>query len=85
MPARPTHAPVLARLRVFPVTEPASGPYGITPGPDGALWCTLVHTGRIARLTPAGDLTEFPLDSLRLRPLRDHAGSRRRPVVHAHA
>ena len=40
-----------------------AGPYGITSGPDGALWITEATAGRIARMTPAGAFTEYPLPS----------------------
>ncbi|GLL04983.1 virginiamycin B lyase [Dactylosporangium matsuzakiense] len=50
-------------MQEFTVGEAGDGPYGITTGPDGNLWCTLVHAGRIARLTPAGDVTLFDLDN----------------------
>lgn len=41
-----------------------SGPYALAVGPDGHVWCTLVHAGRIARLTPStGHVEEFALDS----------------------
>jgi virginiamycin B lyase len=38
-------------------------PHGITTGPDGNLWVTEAAPGRaaIARITPAGSVTEFPL------------------------
>ncbi|MFI6323368.1 ATP-binding cassette domain-containing protein [Nonomuraea sp. NPDC050556] len=38
------------------------GPYGITTGPDGALWFTLVHAGAIGRITVDGSVGTFPLD-----------------------
>ncbi|NGO69231.1 virginiamycin B lyase family protein [Streptomyces boncukensis] len=59
-------------MREFPVGGTAAGPYGVTTGPDGALWVTLVHSGEIARVVPpppgagAGDAPRvdvFPLDS----------------------
>ena len=37
------------------------GPRGIAAGPDGNLWFTETNAGRIARLSPAGALTEFQL------------------------
>ena len=40
----------------------ASRPYGITTGPDGALWFTLVHSGQIGRLVPGGDRRSHQLD-----------------------
>jgi streptogramin lyase len=36
-----------------------TGPESITAGPDGNLWFTEFWTGRIARMTPDGLLTEF--------------------------
>jgi streptogramin lyase len=60
-------APRAARQPVTAVTEhrtgldPASGPYGIVAGPDGALWCTLVHADAIARVDVEGSTTTFPL------------------------
>lgn len=37
-------------------------PYGITGGPDGALWFTLLHQGRIGRVVPGEEPTLFPLE-----------------------
>lgn len=34
------------------VADSEAGPYAITTGPDGALWFTLVHSGRVGRLVP---------------------------------
>lgn len=42
---------------------PRSAPSDIVTGPDGNLWITEQGTGRIARLSPDGRLTEFPLPS----------------------
>src|SRR2546426_812352 len=39
----------------------ASGPFAITTGPDGNLWFTEASGNRIAQITPAGVITEFPL------------------------
>jgi streptogramin lyase len=38
-----------------------SEPYTITAGPDGNLWFTEFATHRIGRITPQGNITEFPL------------------------
>ncbi|MFF5446335.1 hypothetical protein [Streptomyces sp. NPDC012888] len=54
-------------LRTVP-TPAGSGPYALTAGPDGNLWCTLVHSGRIARLTPGGEVDTFGLDAPGCRP-----------------
>jgi virginiamycin B lyase len=42
------------RIDEHRVCGPDDGPYGLTTGPDGALWVTLVHSGRLARLVPGG-------------------------------
>lgn len=56
MPSRPE-----VTLQEYVVAGPEAGPYALTAGPDGALWCTLVHQGRVARVTTAGDVTTYPL------------------------
>ena len=38
-----------------------SDPFGITAGPDGALWFTETFNGKIGRITTAGLITEFPV------------------------
>jgi streptogramin lyase len=35
----------------YPAGEPGSGPYGLTAGPDDAVWFTQVHRGRIGRMS----------------------------------
>ncbi|MCP3097440.1 hypothetical protein LZ198_00980 [Myxococcus sp. K15C18031901] len=35
----------------FPLASTGTGPYGITAGPDGALWFT-EEVGRIGRIAP---------------------------------
>ena len=37
------------------------GPNAITAGPDGNLWSTEIFAGKIARITPSGAVTEFPV------------------------
>ncbi len=44
-----------------PVADGAAGPYALTTGPDGALWFTLVHSGRIGRLVPGREPTNHRL------------------------
>ncbi|WP_040841865.1 hypothetical protein [Nocardia brevicatena] len=39
-------------IRIFPLSDTGAGPYGITVGPDGALW-TALETGAVARITPS--------------------------------
>ncbi|HEV8394572.1 MAG TPA: hypothetical protein VGQ37_09875 [Vicinamibacterales bacterium] len=38
-----------------------AGPFGITAGPDGALWFALIRGDAIGRITTSGALTFFPL------------------------
>jgi streptogramin lyase len=45
----------------FPTPTANSGPYGITTGPDGALWFTERNANKIGRITIAGVITEFPI------------------------
>jgi virginiamycin B lyase len=42
-------------------TLPAPNPYGITTGPDGALWFTEMQGNKIGRITTAGAFTEYAL------------------------
>ena len=58
MPRRPT-----APIAEFRVSGSDAGPYGITCGPDSALWFTMVHRGRIGRITTDGDVTSYQLES----------------------
>ncbi len=44
-----------------PLSNPSAGPCGIVGGPDGALWLTEIHSGRIGRLRVDGELASFPL------------------------
>ncbi|MFV5996962.1 hypothetical protein ACNPQM_32295 [Streptomyces sp. NPDC056231] len=44
------------------VADSAAGPYALTTGPDGALWFTLVHSGRIGRLVPGEKPTSHRLE-----------------------
>jgi streptogramin lyase len=43
--------------------SPASDPYDIVTGPDGNLWFTELGGNRVARMTAAGTVTEFPIAS----------------------
>ena len=46
----------MRRLVEHPVTEVGAGPYGIAVTDDGAVWFTLVHSGRVGRRDPDGTL-----------------------------
>jgi virginiamycin B lyase len=37
------------------------GPYALASAPDGSMWATLVHSGEVARISPAGAVTVFPV------------------------
>src|SRR5258706_11690758 len=41
--------------------QSGTGPEHITAGPDGNLWVTEFWSNRIGRMTPSGELTEFPI------------------------
>ncbi|MFF5635502.1 hypothetical protein [Streptomyces sp. NPDC012825] len=43
------------------MADSAAGPYALTTGPDGALWFTLVHSGRIGRIVPGQEPTAHRL------------------------
>ncbi|MBF9131421.1 ATP-binding cassette domain-containing protein [Plantactinospora sp. S1510] len=54
------HVPL--SIQEIPVSGPDAGPYGVAVGPDGALWSTLVHAGKIIRLGVDGQVDSYPLD-----------------------
>jgi streptogramin lyase len=45
----------------FPIPTANSYPGGITAGPDGNLWFTESSGNKIGRITPAGQIDEFPI------------------------
>jgi streptogramin lyase len=47
----------------FAIGTSASGPGGITAGPDGNFWFTEYNANQIARITPEGTITEFAIPS----------------------
>lgn len=46
-------------LQEFRLPTPDSRPYQIVSGPDGNLWFTQSNAGRIGKITPSGEITEF--------------------------
>jgi virginiamycin B lyase len=50
-----------AGITEYSVPTPGAGPFGITTGPDGALWFTEFSVDKIGRVTPAGDFSEYPI------------------------
>jgi hypothetical protein len=78
--------PAPQTITEYPVPTPASVPFDITAGPDGNLWFTEFTAGirTIARITPDGAITEFPLPpNPRERTVRYRGGLRREPLVHS--
>ena len=51
----------VAPVREYPIPTPASIPAGIAQGPDGAVWFAEYGSGKIGRLTIAGDVREFTI------------------------
>ncbi len=47
----------------FTTPTASSGPFGITAGPDAALWFTEYPANQIGRITTAGVITEFPVST----------------------
>jgi virginiamycin B lyase len=47
----------------FTVPTPGGFPWGITTGPDGNVWFTEESGNRIGRVTPSGEVTEFPFQT----------------------
>jgi streptogramin lyase len=48
----------------FGVTTSGAFPFDIAAGPDGNLWFTERDASKVARITPAGVITEFPISFL---------------------
>jgi hypothetical protein len=67
-------APASAAIAEFAVLTPSSTPFGITAGPDGALWFTEPAGNKIGRITPAGAITEFAIPTASSSPGRITAG-----------
>ena len=59
--------PTVSRLTLKPLLTPYAMPApelnadGITAGPDGNVWYTIPSSNAIGRITPAGQMTQFPL------------------------
>lgn len=48
----------------YPIPTSNSGPTIITPGPDGNLWFTEQTAHQIAKITNAGEITEYPVNAV---------------------
>ncbi|MEO6990096.1 MAG: hypothetical protein ABI346_05580 [Candidatus Baltobacteraceae bacterium] len=57
----PTSLPSGPVLTAFSIPQPQSGPFAIAVGPDGNLWLTESVGEAIARVTPNGNVREFPV------------------------
>jgi len=71
-----------AAIEEYHVANAGAGPYGITTGPDGALWFSLIHAGHIARRSADGELVVHQLDPPTCRPSLIITWGRWRAVVH---
>ena len=47
------------KIKEYTLPMKKSGPYGITVGPDGALWFTENAGNRIGRISTNGEITEY--------------------------
>jgi len=63
-----------ATMAEFALPAMNSNPYGVTTGPDGALWFTEFSANKIGRITTAGVVTEFALPVANRGPLGITAG-----------
>ena len=68
-------------INEFTIPTADSNPYGITLGPDGAMWFAENGAGKIGRIDQSGSITEFPLPSI-MRADRHYAGAGRQPLVY---
>jgi virginiamycin B lyase len=68
---RPTTA---QELTYFALPTPSSYPFGITVGPDGALWFAEKFGDRIGRITTSGQITEFEVPTPIAAPFMITAG-----------
>src|SRR5476651_1358623 len=59
--ARTAFAADEPEMTEFPLATEGHRPQAITAGPDGNLWATEVIKHIILRITPAGEITEFPV------------------------
>jgi streptogramin lyase len=63
-----------AGVSEYPLPTANSSPYGITGGPDGALWLTEERANNIARMTIAGTAIEYPANTPYSHPFGITAG-----------
>jgi virginiamycin B lyase len=58
----------------FPLPNANSGPWGLTAGPDGNLWFAEKDANKVAKITPAGTITEYGLPTGNAQPENVVAG-----------
>ena len=64
--------PTTHKVEEFELPPPdkgQQGAFGITGGPDGNVWFTELVGNRIGRITPAGEITEFPVPTANSEPI----------------
>ena len=64
--------PTTDKVKEFELPPPDSGQqgaFGITAGPDGDVWFTELVGNRIGRITPSGEITEFPVPTANSEPI----------------
>ena len=61
----PSVSAMKGTVSIFTLPTAASDPTALTAGPDGNVWFAEVIGGRIGRITPAGEITEFALGGSR--------------------
>ncbi len=60
--ARPAGAAILP-ITEFPLPSASAAPDSITTGPDGNVWFLELGSSNVARITPGGTVTEFPVSA----------------------
>ncbi len=68
-PAMAHAAATRVKIKDFPVLTANSSPFGITRGPDNALWFTEINSNKIGRISLHGKVTEFPTPTQNSSPL----------------
>ncbi len=70
--------PTTDKVEEFELPPPDSGQqgaFGITAGPDGNVWFTELVGNKIGRITPSGEITEFPVPTANSEPIAITKGS----------
>ena len=66
--------PTSLSITEYGVPTSSAAPFGITNGPDGALWFTESNGNKIGRASVAGSITDYSLPGLNAAPLPDPLG-----------